>query len=165
MNSEDELQYYIDDNNNIDLMAQIVLAYVSSNAVPAGELAKLIASVHAALEKLGVPEEPPRKPQKPAVDPRRSVHNDYIICLEDGLQFVSLKRHLMTQHNMTPDQYRAKWSLSADYPMVAPSYSAKRSQLAKQLRLGRKPAPSKNSDTKPGNKLSPRGRRGKLTDD
>lgn len=123
----------------IELTADVVAAYVSNNPVPVGELPGLIADVHAALGRVGnVVEAPPADKQKPAVNPKRSVHDDYIICLEDGKKFKSLKRHLMTHYNMTPDQYREKWALDASYPMVAPNYAAARSQLAKKMGLGRK---------------------------
>lgn len=123
----------------IELTADVVAAYVSNNPVPVGELPGLIADVHAALGRVGnVSEAPPADKQKPAVNPKRSVHDDFIICLEDGKKFKSLKRHLMTHYNMTPDQYREKWGLDASYPMVAPNYAAARSQLAKKMGLGRK---------------------------
>ena len=123
----------------IELTADVVAAYVSNNPVPVGELSNLIADVHAALGRVGgTAEAPPIEKQKPAVNPKRSVHEDYIICLEDGKKFKSLKRHLMTHYNLTPDQYREKWGLDASYPMVAPHYAAARSQLAKKMGLGRK---------------------------
>lgn len=128
------------------LTADVVGAYVSNNPVPVAELPGLIASVHAALAGVaGAAAEPIAEPQKPAVPIRKSVTPDYIISLEDGKKFKSLKRHLATHHNMTPDEYRAKWNLPADYPMVAPAYAARRSALAKSLGLGRKkaePAPA-----------------------
>ncbi|WP_287367481.1 MucR family transcriptional regulator, partial [Mesorhizobium sp.] len=86
----------------------------------------------------GTSEQPPADKQKPAVNPKRSVHDDYIVCLEDGKKFKSLKRHLMTHYGLTPDEYREKWGLDASYPMVAPNYAAARSQLAKKMGLGRK---------------------------
>lgn len=123
----------------IELTADVVAAYVSNNPVPAGELPNLIADVHAALGRVGGgQEQAPADKQKPAVNPKKSVHDDYIICLEDGKKFKSLKRHLMTHYGLTPDQYREKWGLEASYPMVAPSYAAARSQLAKKMGLGRK---------------------------
>lgn len=123
----------------IELTADVVAAYVSNNPVPAGELPNLIADVHAALGRIGGPGEPaPADKQKPAVNPKRSVHDDYIVCLEDGKKFKSLKRHLMTHYGLTPDQYREKWNLDPSYPMVAPNYAAARSQLAKKMGLGRK---------------------------
>ena len=123
----------------IELTADVVAAYVSNNPVPAGELPNLIADVHAALGPgRRPPEQPPADKQKPAVNPKRSVHDEYIVCLEDGKKFKSLKRHLMTHYDLTPDQYREKWGLDPSYPMVAPNYAAARSQLAKQMGLGRK---------------------------
>ncbi|EKF40614.1 MucR family transcriptional regulator [Nitratireductor indicus] len=127
------------DNMLIELTAEVVAAYVSNNPVPAAELSNLIADVHAALGRVnGAPEPEPVEKQKPAVNPKRSVHDDYLICLEDGKKFKSLKRHLMTHYGMTPDQYREKWGLDPSYPMVAPSYAVARSQLAKKMGLGRK---------------------------
>lgn len=124
----------------IELTADLVAAYVSNNPVPVGELPNLIADVHAALGRVGSISEPPvADKQKPAVSPKRSVHDDYLICLEDGKKFKSLKRHLMTHYDLTPDQYREKWNLDPSYPMVAPNYAAARSQLAKKMGLGRKP--------------------------
>lgn len=123
----------------IELTADVVAAYVSNNPVPAGDLPNLIADVHAALGRIGgSTEQPPADKQKPAVNPKRSVHDDYIVCLEDGKKFKSLKRHLMTHYGMTPDQYREKWALDPSYPMVAPNYAAARSLLAKKMGLGRK---------------------------
>ena len=99
----------------IELTADVVAAYVSNNPVPAGELPNLIADVHAALGRVGGgTEPPPADKQKPAVNPKRSVHDDYIVCLEDGKKFKSLKRHLMTHYGLTPDQYREKWGLDAE---------------------------------------------------
>lgn len=123
----------------IELTADVVAAYVSNNPVPVGELPNLIADVHSALGRVGsIPEAAPADKQKPAVNPKKSVHDDYIICLEDGKKFKSLKRHLMTHYSLTPEQYREKWGLDANYPMVAPNYAAARSQLAKKMGLGRK---------------------------
>lgn len=123
--------------NFIDLAADIVSAYVSNNSVPSGDLPTLIADIHGALTRLGctVVEEP-SEPQKPAVSVKKSISPDYIICLEDGKKFKSLKRHLRTQYNMSPEQYREKWGLPSDYPMVAPNYAAARSRLAKEMGLG-----------------------------
>jgi predicted transcriptional regulator len=123
----------------IELTADVVAAYVSNNPVPVGELPNLISDVHAALGRVGGPvEQPVVEKQKPAVNPKRSVHDDFIICLEDGKKFKSLKRHLMTHYSLTPEQYREKWALDATYPMVAPNYATARSQLAKKMGLGRK---------------------------
>ena len=123
----------------IELTADVVAAYVSNNPVPVSELANLIADVHAALGRVGGGvEQAPVEKQKPAVNPRKSISNDYLICLEDGKKFKSLKRHLMTHYGLTPDAYREKWGLDPSYPMVAPNYATARSQLAKKMGLGRK---------------------------
>ncbi|OJU01234.1 MAG: transcriptional regulator [Rhizobiales bacterium 65-79] len=123
----------------IELTADVVAAYVSNNPVPVSELPNLIADIHAALGRVGsTSEQVTVDKQKPAVNPKRSVHDDYIVCLEDGKKFKSLKRHLMTHYNLSPDQYREKWNLDSSYPMVAPNYAAARSQLAKKMGLGRK---------------------------
>lgn len=124
----------------IELTADVVSAYVSNNSVSAGDLPTLIAEVHAALGRAGngADQAAAEKP-KPAVNPKKSITDDYIICLEDGKKFKSLKRHLMTHYNLTPDQYRERWGLDPSYPMVAPNYALARSNLAKQMGLGRKP--------------------------
>jgi predicted transcriptional regulator len=124
---------------DVEIIAEIVSAYVSNNPVPAAELPALIVSVAAALGGLasGAAAEA-HEPQKPAVLIKKSVTPDYIISLEDGKKFKSLKRHLMSHYGMTPDEYRVKWNLPSDYPMVAPNYAAARSQLAKKMGLGRK---------------------------
>jgi predicted transcriptional regulator len=125
------------DSSYIELTAQIVSAYVGNNSVPSGEIGNLIGQVHAALRRVsGGQAAAPAEPAKPAVPVKRSINSEYIVCLEDGKKFKSLKRHLRTQYNITPEQYREKWGLSADYPMVAPAYAAARSQLAKQMGLG-----------------------------
>ncbi len=121
----------------IELTAEIVSAYVSNNSVAAGDIPGLIAQVHAALSRVsGKPGEVAIEPLKPAVSVKKSITPEHIVCLEDGKKFKSLKRHLRTQYNMTPEQYREKWNLGADYPMVAPNYAAARSELAKQMGLG-----------------------------
>lgn len=122
----------------IELTATIVSAYVSNNPTPAGDLPGLIGQVHAALQRLsaGRAETPAAEPVKPAVPLKKSVTPEYLICLEDGKRFKSLKRHLRTQYKMTPEQYREKWGLPSDYPMVAPNYAVERSQLAKKMGLG-----------------------------
>ncbi len=125
------------DSSYIELTAQIVSAYVGNNSVPSADIANLIGQVHAALRRVsGGQAAAPAEPAKPAVPVKRSINSEYIVCLEDGKKFKSLKRHLRTQYNMTPEQYREKWGLPADYPMVAPAYAAARSQLAKQMGLG-----------------------------
>jgi predicted transcriptional regulator len=121
----------------IELTAEIVSAYVSNNSVPAGDLSALINQVHSALTRVSSGQHDlPSEPLKPAIPVKKSVAPDYIICLEDGKKFKSLKRHLRSQYKMTPEQYREKWGLGPDYPMVAPNYAAARSQLAKQMGLG-----------------------------
>lgn len=128
--------------NLIEQTTDIVAAYVSNNPLPSTDLPKLIADIHAAISGLsnGAVAAAEAKPV-PAVSIKKSVTPDYLICLEDGKKFKSLKRHLATHHNLTPDEYRQKWNLPADYPMVAPNYSASRSALAKASGLGRKSAP------------------------
>ncbi|MER8846068.1 MucR family transcriptional regulator [Mesorhizobium australicum] len=135
-------------NNMIELTADIVAAYVQKNSVPVSGLPDLIASVNSALSNIGPPTPIAEPAPKPAVNPKKSVFPDYIISLEDGGKYKSLKRHLATSHGLTPDEYRARWGLPKDYPMVAPSYSATRSALAKSLGLGRKPAPAKKPAAK-----------------
>jgi MucR family transcriptional regulator, transcriptional regulator of exopolysaccharide biosynthesis len=121
----------------IELTAEVVSAYVSNNTVPAGDIPALISQVHAALSRVsGKTGDGAAEALKPAVSLKKSITPEFIVCLEDGKKFKSLKRHLRTQYNMTPEQYREKWGLSADYPMVAPNYAAARSQLAKQMGLG-----------------------------
>ena len=121
----------------IDLTAEIVSAYVGNNTTPAAELPALIGQVHAALVRVSEGQAPATAaPPKPAVPVKKSLTAEYIVCLEDGKKFKSLKRHLRTQYNMTPEQYREKWRLPADYPMVAPNYAVTRSQLAKKMGLG-----------------------------
>jgi predicted transcriptional regulator len=125
------------DANFIGLTAEIVSAYVSNNTVASADIPALINQVHSALLRVSSGEaEVSSEPLKPAVPVKRSINADYIVCLEDGKKFKSLKRHLRTQYGMTPEQYREKWGLAADYPMVAPNYAAARSQLAKQMGLG-----------------------------
>jgi predicted transcriptional regulator len=126
-----------DTTNYIGLTAEIVSAYVSNNTVASGDIPALINQIHGALLRVSSGDaQPAAEPLKPAVPVKRSITPDFIVCLEDGKKFKSLKRHLRTQYGMTPEQYRDKWSLPADYPMVAPNYAAARSQLAKQMGLG-----------------------------
>ena len=122
----------------ITLTADIVAAHVSNNSVAVADLPQLIANVHGALTNLGAPAPVAAAAPEPAVSIRASVKPDYIICLEDGKKLKMLKRHLMTHYNMTPDDYRAKWNLPADYPMVAPNYAEQRQALAKKIGLGTK---------------------------
>jgi predicted transcriptional regulator len=125
------------DGSYIGLTARIVSAYVSNNTVPAQDLSALINQVHTALTRVSSAQgDVTNEPLRPAVSVKKSITPDHIVCLEDGKKFKSLKRHLRTQYGMTPEQYREKWGLPADYPMVAPNYAAARSQLAKQMGLG-----------------------------
>jgi predicted transcriptional regulator len=123
--------------NYIELTAGIVSAYVSNNTVASSDIPSLINQIHTALLRVstGTSDAQP-EPLKPAVSIKKSITPDHLVCLEDGKKFKSLKRHLRTQYNMTPEQYRDKWSLPPDYPMVAPNYAQARSQLAKQMGLG-----------------------------
>ena len=123
--------------NFIDLTANIVSAYVSNNPVPASDIPALIGQVHAALQRVSSGRgEASLEPAKPAISVKKSMTAEYLVCLEDGKHFKSLKRHLRTKYNMTPEQYREKYNLPADYPMVAPNYAVARSQLAKKMGLG-----------------------------
>jgi predicted transcriptional regulator len=122
----------------ITLTADIVSAHVSNNSVAVSDLPLLISNVHNALSGLGGRREEPAAKQEPAVSIRSSIKPDYIVCLEDGKKLKMLKRHLMTHYNMTPDEYRQKWGLAADYPMVAPNYAEQRRSLAKKIGLGTK---------------------------
>src|ERR1700686_3477404 len=125
------------DSRYIELTASIVSAYVSNNSVPSADIPNLISQVHSALKRVSAGQAAATaEPLKPAVPVKRSVTAEHIVCLEDGHKFKSLKRHLRTRYNMTPDQYREKWSLPPDYSMVAPNYAAARSQLAKEMGLG-----------------------------
>jgi predicted transcriptional regulator len=134
------------DNNSIDmaetlitLTSDIIAAHVSNNNVNGDELPSLITSVYGALASLGNAPAPVEVRPEPAVSVRASIKPDYIVCLEDGKKLKMLKRHLMTHYKMTPDEYRARWNLPADYPMVAPNYAERRRELAKKIGLGRKP--------------------------
>jgi predicted transcriptional regulator len=124
----------------IAIAADLVSSYVSNNSLPAAELPEFISTIYASIKavSLGVSDVRPDE-VKAAVAVRKSVTADFIICLEDGKRFKSLKRHIGTQYGLTPDQYRAKWKLPSNYPMVAPNYSATRSRMAKSMGLGRKP--------------------------
>lgn len=134
----------------IELTSEIVSAYVSNNSVPASELPQLINEVYIALTRVGtITVEASVEPPKPAISVKKSINPDFIICLEDGKKFKSLKRHLRTQYNLSPEQYREKWGLPSDYPMVAPNYAEARSRLAKEMGLGqqrrRKPRAAKTA--------------------
>jgi len=132
----------------VSLSVELASAYVSNNSVPAAELPKLLSEIHDVLRGMnGVPAQPAPEEVKltPAVSVKKSVTPDFIICLEDGKSFKSLKRHLQTKYGLSPQQYRAKWNLPADYPMVAPSYAAARSALARASGLGQMRATQANS--------------------
>ena len=133
MDTQSELQETL-----ITLTADIVAAHVSNNSVAVSDLAVLITNVHGALAGLGDGAPVPEVKQEPAVSIRASIKPDFIVCLEDGKKLKMLKRHLMTHYQMTPEQYRAKWNLPADYPMVAPNYAEQRRTLAKKIGLGTK---------------------------
>jgi predicted transcriptional regulator len=129
------------ENDLVDLTVRLVGAYVSNNAMPLTHLPTFIDDIYAALVGVskGTQETMPASPRpKPAVNPKKSVTGDYIICLEDGKKFKTIKRHLMNKYGLTPDQYRERWGLAPSYPMVAPNYAANRSRLAKSMGLGRK---------------------------
>ena len=128
----------------VTLTADIVAAHLSNSAsaVAIDDVPDLIAKVHGALVGLNEPQAPEAEPQEPAVSIRQSVKPDYLVCLEDGKKLKMLKRYLMTNFQMTPDEYRAKWNLPSDYPMVAPNYAEQRRDLAKKIGLGRKPGQS-----------------------
>jgi predicted transcriptional regulator len=141
-----------DDKPTAELLqhtTRIVAAHVANNPIAAAELPSVIATVHQALAALG-PEEAAAKP-KPAVPIKQSVKPEYIVCLDDGKKLKMLKRHLKTAYNMTPDDYRKRWGLPSDYPMVAPNYAATRSKLAKKIGLGRKPGTKVNAQRKTKN--------------
>ena len=139
----------IDRGELLALTAEIVAAHVGNNTVAGADVAALIQSVFDTLRGIATDEPVASQELTPAVPIRRSVTDDHIVCLEDGKKLKMLKRHLMTDHGMTPQDYRAKWGLKADYPMVAPNYSAERQRLAKQIGLGRKPAPPAPEPEKP----------------
>ena len=120
------------------MTAEVVSAYLSNNMLPASQISEVIQTVHSSLNALGTGKtESASEPPKPAVPVKKSVTPDYIICLEDGKKLKMLKRHLRSTYNMTPDEYRAKWGLPSDYPMVAPNYAQQRSEFAKKIGLGR----------------------------
>ena len=121
----------------IELTANVVSAYVSNNPVPAADIPTLINQIHSALMQVSAGRaDVAAEPLRPVVSIKKSITPDHLVCLEDGKKFKSLRRHLRSQYNMTPEQYREKWGLPPDYPMVAPNYAAARSQLAKQMGLG-----------------------------
>ena len=125
-----------DGRNLMEQTTEIVVAYLRKNQISADELSRVIGEVHSSLSNLGGA--PATPPQEPAVPIKKSIQPDYLVCLEDGKKLKMLKRHLRTNHEMTPEEYRAKWGLSPDYPMVAPNYAEQRSEFAKDIGLGRK---------------------------
>ena len=143
-----------DHNDLLKLTSEIVGAHVSNNPVPLNELTGLIQTVYSTLTGLSKPAAEPEPELRPAINPKKSVTDEYIVCLEDGKKLKMLKRHLATAYDMTPEQYRAKWGLPYDYPMVAPAYAKKRQELAKKIGLGRKP---RIAEAEPAPK--PKGRR------
>jgi predicted transcriptional regulator len=149
----------VDHDELVQLTADIVSAYVSNNKVGFDELGKLIEEVHSALQRAPNGQaEPEPEPREPAVSIRRSITPDYIISLEDGRKFKSLKRHLKNTYGLTPDEYRAKWGLPRDYPMVAPNYAKARSELAKSMGLGRKGSGEMQAVAAPEQDVAKRGR-------
>ena len=128
------------DLNIVEMAAEIVSAYVRNNSVPASELPSLLQSIHDSLGNIlnGSKPEPVKEPLQPKIAIKKSVTNEFIVCLEDGKRFKSLKRHLHSEHGLSPQEYREKWGLGKDYPMVAPAYADARSNLAKTMGLGRK---------------------------
>lgn len=142
--------------NLLSLTTDIVVAHLSNNSVEAGRLPEVIKSVHAALSSLGNEAEKAEEELVPAVSIRSSIKPDYIVCLEDGKKLKMLKRHLMTHYQMTPEQYRARWKLPVDYPMVAPNYAEQRRTLAHQIGLGRKDGISKDAKATRAKKREPK---------
>ena len=135
----DEIQGH---NELLTLTTEIVSSHVANNTVAVGDLASIIENVYSTLSRLAAPAPEPQPKQEPAVSVRASVKPDYIVCLEDGKKLKMLKRHLMTHYNMTPEEYRTKWGLPADYPMVAPNYAAQRKELALKIGLGTRRTPA-----------------------
>nr|CAM74683.1 Transcriptional regulatory protein [Magnetospirillum gryphiswaldense MSR-1] len=154
----DNISDKISHDDILRMAVDVVSAYVSNNPLPAGQIPEIINTVYNSLAALdGAPVETKSEAPKPAISVKKSVHPDYIVCLEDGKKLKMLKRHLRTTYSMTPDEYRAKWGLPPDYPMVAPNYAAQRSDFAKKIGLGRKvaeteekavPAPTRRKTTK-----------------
>ncbi len=140
----EETQKKVGQEDVLRMTTEVVAAYVGNNELPASQISEVIGAVHKSLSGLQAGAGETRaEPAKPAVPIRRSVTPDYIVCLEDGKKLKMLKRHIRTTYNLTPDEYRAKWGLASDYPMVAPNYAKQRSELAKKIGLGRKRAATK----------------------
>ncbi|MCQ8184551.1 MucR family transcriptional regulator [Parvularcula maris] len=136
MSEENTSENVLDQHETLALTADIVSAFVSNNSVPADQLQELLSNTFQTLNNLGTAPKEEESPQKPAVPVKKSVTDDYLVCLEDGKQLKMLKRYLRTQYNLSPEEYRRKWNLPADYPMVAPNYAKRRSEFAKQIGLG-----------------------------
>lgn len=144
MSETAEVQESLDGSVILKMTAEVVASYVGNNPISHEQLPELITSVHKSFQSVeGAQEVEQEEPKKPAVSIRKSITPEYLICLEDGKKLKMLKRHLRTTYNMTPEEYRAKWNLPPDYPMVAPSYAEQRSQFAKKIGLGRRPAAKK----------------------
>lgn len=137
--TDDHIEDALDHSELLALTSEIVSSHVSNNSVNQTDLASMIENVFTTLEALSGPKEEPVVELKPAVSIKKSVTDEYLICLEDGKKLKMLKRHLSTSYDMTPNDYRRKWGLASDYPMVAPAYARKRQELAKKIGLGRKP--------------------------
>ncbi len=146
----------IDKGELLALTSEIVSSHVANNTVEKSDLVELIQSVYGKLSDLASGEDDKKQDLTPAVPVKKSVTPDHIICLEDGKKLKMLKRHLMTAYGLTPDEYRAKWSLPSDYPMVAPNYAAKRQELAKKIGLGRKPKTASAAAKAPARKAAPK---------
>ena len=137
--TQDTVEEALDRSELLALTSEIVSSHVSNNSVSQQDLSSMIETVFTTLENIGAPKAEPVEELKPAVSIKRSVTDGYLVCLEDGKKLKMLKRHLSTSFDMTPDDYRKRWGLPADYPMVAPAYARKRQELAKKIGLGRKP--------------------------
>jgi predicted transcriptional regulator len=136
MSDENNQEHILDQQETLALTADIVSAFVSNNSVPADQLQELLSNTFQTLNSLGSVQKEEEVQQKPAVPVKKSITDDYLICLEDGKKLKMLKRYLRTQYDMSPEDYRRKWNLPADYPMVAPNYAKRRSEFAKQIGLG-----------------------------
>lgn len=136
MTENNEQLTALDRSETLALTTDIVAAFVSNNSVPADQLQDILNSTYQTLSALGGVQQDEEPPQKPAVPVKKSITDDYLVCLEDGKKLKMLKRYLRTQYNMSPEDYRRKWNLPADYPMVAPNYAKRRSEFAKQIGLG-----------------------------
>ena len=146
----DKTETQVSDHDLLRMTADVVTAYVGNNTVAPSELSDVIRAVHTSLQQAQAGEAADAAPPKPAVPVKKSITPDYLICLEDGRELKMLKRHLRTTYGMTPDEYRAKWGLDPDYPMVAPNYARRRSEFAKQIGLGQKRRRSEPAESSGG---------------